>query len=60
MKQMVRSKVNNLRKTVEFKGLEILELNSVKECLKELQGKYVFLPSNKVANNITGGHLQRD
>ena len=49
---MVRSKVNGLRKTVESKRQEILELNSVKECLKELQGKYVFVPADKAANNI--------
>ena len=49
---MVRSKVNSLRKTVEFKRHGILELISVKECLKELQEKYVFLPADKAANNI--------
>ena len=49
---MVRSKVNSLRKTVEFKRHGILELNSVKECLKELQEKYMFVPADKAANNI--------
>ena len=52
VKQMVRSKVNSLRKTVEFKRQGILELNSVKECSKELQEKYVFVPADKAANNI--------
>ena len=37
MKQMVRSKVNTLRKTVEPKRHGILELNSMKEFLKEIQ-----------------------
>ena len=32
VKQMVRSKVNSLKKTVESKRQGILELNSVKEC----------------------------
>ena len=50
---MVRSKVNSLTKTVESKKQGILELNSVKECLKELQEKYVFAPADKAANNIT-------
>ena len=49
---MVRSKVNSLRKTIESKGHGILELNSVKECLKELQEKYVFVPADKASNNI--------
>ena len=49
---MVRSKVNSLRKTVESKRHGILELNSVKECLKELQEKYLFVPAGKAANNI--------
>ena len=52
MKQMVRSKVNSLRKTVESKRHGILELNLVKECLKEFQEKYVFVPADKAANNI--------
>ena len=30
----------------------ILELNSVKECLQELQEKYVFVPADKAANII--------
>ena len=50
-----RSKVNSLRKAVESKRQRILELNSVKECLNELQEKYVCglqaLPLR--------GHLQR-
>ena len=41
VKQMVRSKVNGLRKTVESKRQGILELNSVKHCLKELRKRYV-------------------
>ena len=49
---MVRSKVNSLRKTVESKKQGIQELNLVKECLKELQDKYVFVPADKAANNI--------
>ena len=52
VKKMVRCKANNLRKTVESKRQEILELNSVKECSKELQEKYVFVPADKAANNI--------
>ena len=36
VKQMVRPKVNSLRKTVESQRQGILELNSVNECLKEL------------------------
>ena len=52
VKQMVRSKVNSLRKTVEPKTHGILELNSVQDCLKELQEKYVFVPADKAANNI--------
>ena len=50
---MIRSKVNSLRKTVESKRHGILELNSVKKCLKELQEKYVFIPADKAADNIT-------
>ena len=50
---MVRSKVNSLRKIVKYKRQGILELNSVKKCLKELQEKYVFVPADKAANNIT-------
>ena len=51
VKQMVRSKVNSPRKkTVESKRHGNLELNSVKECLKELQEKYVFVPADKAAN----------
>ena len=53
VKQMVGFKVNSLRKTVESKRHGILELNSVKECLKELQEKYVFVPADKAANKIT-------
>ena len=49
---MVRSEVKSLRKTVQSKRQGILELNSVKECLKELQEKYVFVPSDKAANNV--------
>ena len=49
---IVRSKVNSLRKTVESERQGILELNNVKECLKELQGKYVFVPADKAANHI--------
>ena len=45
---MVRSRVNSLRKTVESKRQGILELNSVKECLKELLEKYVFVPANNI------------
>ena len=52
VKQMVRSKVNSVRKTVESKRQEILECNSVKECFKKLQEKYVFLPADKAAKNI--------
>ena len=52
VKQTVRSKVNSFRKTVESKRQGILELNSVKECSKELQEKYVFVPADKAANNI--------
>ena len=52
VKQMVRSKVNSLRKTVESKKYRILELNSVKECSKELQEKYVFVPADKAATYI--------
>ena len=52
MKQIVRSKVNSLRKTVESKRQGILELSSVKQCLKELQEKYVFVPADKAGNNI--------
>ena len=52
VEQMVRSEVNSLRKTVESKSQGILELNSVKECLKELQEKYMFVPADKAANNI--------
>ena len=52
MKQIVRSKVNSLRKTVESKRQGILELNLVKQCLKELQEKYVFVPADETANNI--------
>ena len=52
MKQIVLSGVNSLRKTVESKRQGILELNSVKESLKELQEKYVFVPADKAANNI--------
>ena len=37
---MVRFNVNSLRKTVESKRQGILELNLVKECLKQLQEKY--------------------
>ena len=53
MKQVVRSEVNSLRKTVESKRQGILELNLVKECLKEFQEKYVFVLADKAANNIT-------
>ena len=49
---MVRSKVNSLRKTIESKRQDILELNSVKECLNEFQEKYVLVPADKAANNI--------
>ena len=52
MKQMVRSQVNCLRKTVESKRQGILELNSLKECLEELQGKCVFVPVDKAADSI--------
>ena len=52
VKQMVRSRANSLRKTVESKRQGILELNSVKVRLKELQEKYVFVPVDKAANNI--------
>ena len=52
VKQMVRCKVNSLRKTIESKRQGILEMNLMKECLKELQEKYVFVPADKVVNNI--------
>ena len=52
VKQMVRSKVDSLRKTVESKRQGIPELDSVKECLKELQEKYVFVEADKAADNI--------
>ena len=42
---MAKSKVNSLRKTLKFKRQGILKL-SVKECLKELQEKYVFVLAN--------------
>ena len=37
---------------VESKRHGILELNLVKECLKELQEKYVFVPADNAADNI--------
>ena len=46
------SKVDSLRKTVEFKRHGILKLNSVKECSKEFQKIYVFVLANKATNNI--------
>ena len=52
VKQMVRSNVDSLRKTVESKRNGILKLNLVKECLKELQKKHVFVLANKAADNI--------
>ena len=58
VKQMVTSKVNSLRETVESQRHGILDLNSVKECLKELQEKYPFVPADKDAL-LFGGHLQR-
>ena len=52
VKQVVRSKVNSLRKTVEPKRQRIVELNYVTECSKELQQKFVFVPANKAADSI--------
>ena len=52
VKQMVRYKANNLRRTVESKRQGILDMNSLKECLKELQKKYVFVPADKAPNKI--------
>ena len=52
VKQMVKSNVDSLRKTVESKRNGILKLNLVKECLKELQKKHVFVPADKAADNI--------
>ena len=49
---MARFKVSSLRKTFKFKRQGILKLYSVKECLKELQEKYVFVPAYKAANII--------
>ena len=49
---MVRSKVSSLRKTVKSKRQGILELNPGKECLKELEEKYVFVPAGKIADDI--------
>ena len=51
---MVRSKVNSLRKKVESKRQGILELNSVKECLKKLQEKYVFVPADEADEDHYG------
>ena len=48
---MVRSKVNSLRKTVKSKRQGILEPNSVRESLKELKEKCVFIQADKAANN---------
>ena len=33
-------------------GFFTLYLKEVKECLKELQEKYLFVPADKAANNI--------
>ena len=52
VKQMVRSNVDSLRKTVESKRNGILKQNLVKECLKELQKKHVFGLADKAADNI--------
>ena len=49
---MAGFKVNSLRKTFKFKRQGILKLYSVKECLKELQEKYLFVPAYKAANII--------
>ena len=49
---MIRSNVDSLRKTVESKRNGILKLNLVKECLKELQKKHVFVLQDKAADNI--------
>ena len=38
---------------MESKRQGILELNSVKECAKELQEKYVLVPADEAADNIT-------
>ena len=51
VEEMVRSKGNSLRKTVESKTQRILELNSVKKCSKELQEKYVFIPADQASDH---------
>ena len=38
---------------MESKRQGILELNSVKECAKELQEKYVLVPADEEADNTT-------
>ena len=49
---MVRSKVNSLGKMIESKSHRISEFNLVKECLKKLQEKYLFVPADKADNNV--------